>query len=141
MDLDGRYNFQAALTDAGNFLRSIIHKGHRETLLFSHLLNGYSAISEETLLPESSPCINFYELLRNLSHIDHTECITGICHVYNGNSIRGTFKPGWSLRPPNPKVDVLEDNLDGRSERVMPEMMWGTGEQLRKTFWLDIGER
>ena len=65
----------------------------------------------------------------------------GICHVFNGNSIRGTFMPGWSLHPPTRKVDVFEDNLDRRTERVIPEMIWGNGKQFRKTFWLDVGER
>ena len=66
--------------------------------------------------------------------------LAGICHVFNGNSIRGTFKPSWSIHPPNRRVDVFQENLDERPY-VVPEMIWGTGKKFRKTFWLDIGER
>ena len=60
--------------------------------------------------------------------------LTGICHVFNGNSIHDTFATGT-------RVDVFQDNLDERKGEVVPDSIKGTGKRFQKTFWLDIGER
>ena len=58
----------------------------------------------------------------------------GICQVLNGNSMDATFTS-------SARADEFKNSLDERTEEVIPEMIHGTGQLFRKTFWLDVGER
>lgn len=58
---------------------------------------------------------------------------TGICMVYNGNTMNATFKP-------SPRVIQLHDAIDARKS-FQPVITNGTGKIYEKTFWLDVGDR
>ena len=57
----------------------------------------------------------------------------GLCHVYNGNSMKSTFVE-------NDRIVALSSSLDQR-DTFTPRNVNGSGKIFQKTFWLDIGER
>ena len=59
---------------------------------------------------------------------------TGLCHVYNGNSISQTFV--GSGRNYDLKQSFEQDVVD-----FSPVKINGSGFQNRKTFWFDVGAR
>ena len=79
------------------------------------------------------PYLRSFEIDTNYPefHISLTD--TGMCQVYNGNSMKSTFAP-------TKRTEMLWTSLDQRY-LITPKTINGSGKVYQKTFWLDIGER
>ena len=64
-------------------------------------------------------------------HISLTD--SGMCQVYNGNSMKSTFAS-------TKRTEALWTSLDPR-DIITPKTIHGSGKIYQKTFWLDIGDR
>ena len=59
---------------------------------------------------------------------------TGLCHVYNGNTISQTFADAG-------RNQDLKDSFEYNTKTFKPDKINGTGFQKQKTFWFDVGIR
>ena len=59
---------------------------------------------------------------------------TGVCIVYNGNSISETYTS-------NPKIDNLAYSLDPRNTKVTPRYINGTGRTSKQTIFVNAWDR
>ena len=58
---------------------------------------------------------------------------SGMCQVYNGNSLKSTYNA-------TERTEALWESVDTRGE-IAPKWINGSGKIYQKTFWLDIGDR
>ena len=58
---------------------------------------------------------------------------SGVCMVYNGNTIEGTYRSST-------KVKELSDAFDNR-KTTDPKKIVGTGKTFEKVFWLNLQDR
>ena len=58
---------------------------------------------------------------------------SGMCMVYNGNALRGTYSP-------SKRVDELSEAFD-RRDASQSKMIEGTGRIFEKVFWINVQDR
>ena len=100
--------------------------------MFFNAFNVYSVMQSKFQKPSFGTI--FDEIGKEKDGFASSLTDAGVCMVYNGNSISGTFTS-------NPKIDQLAYSVDPRHHTVSPTNINGTGRTSQMTLWVHAWDR